>query len=89
MRGLSKRESKTAELHTAEVRIFSEPLSFSLWPGRNVLGFIISRTFTQILVVSSPSAYRSHIAREHAFFLHAIYTMHSEFLPRTPASCLP
>ena len=75
------RESKTAELHTQKPRYKSLVKHFFF------LGYIISRTPMQILMVK-PSACSLHNARDHTYFYNVTHTIYAAFPPRTPVSYL-
>ena len=73
--------------HTGvELRIFSEPLSFSSGSSRDVHGYMISRTPTQILVITSLSAFRLYIVCGHVSFKRIIHRM---LVITLPSSMIP
>ena len=86
----SERKSRRRlSLHTQEctVRIFRET-SLLFYPlGRNLCGFIIFRTPTQIIAVTSPTCYL-HVARGQRFFLECHPHNLRRISAETSASCL-
>ena len=62
-----------------------KPLLLFFSSSRNVPGYVISRTLTQILVVTFPSAYHLRNTRGYTSFWHTTHATYADFLPRTPA----
>ena len=95
---VSERQKRLSCTHRDRSINLCKPLSSSLWSGRNVSSYIISRLLSQILVVTSLSVCHLYITLEEPSSipptqctrLHFLLVCHSYniCMPRTSVSCL-